>query len=162
MTGHIRKAGTLGFRHRWALYGVGIGVWLSGGVWLLYHYFLVRPGEFGPETNPLEPWWLRVHGAFAFAALWFFGLLWAVHITKLWPHKRRRWSGGLLTAVFTVLIVSGYLLYYVGDERVRPVLSGIHWSVGLGTPLLFAWHRLTRRKRRTVSAAPPHSARAKP
>jgi hypothetical protein len=145
MTAHVRKAGRLGRRRRWALYIVGTGVWLTGGLWLLFHYFFVEEGEFGPTANPLEPWWLKLHGAFAFAAVWMFGLLWGIHIAKLWPHRRRRWSGGILTGVFVLLILSGYLLYYLGDDRIRPLISALHWVIGLACPIFFAWHRLRRR-----------------
>jgi len=147
MTTRLRKKRTLSRRRRWALYIIGSGIWLTGGVWLLFHYFLVKQGEFGPTTNPFEPWWLKLHGAFAFAGVWLFGLLWGIHIAKLWPGKRKRWSGGILTAVFFVLILSGYLLYYVGDDRIRPLISAVHWGIGLACPIFFVWHRL---KRRTV------------
>ena len=145
MTAHLRKAGALERHQRWALYIIGTGVWLTGGIWLLFHYLLIKQGEFGPTANPLEPWWLKLHGAFAFAAVWMFGLMWGIHIAKLWPHKRRRWSGGILTAIFVLLIVSGYLLYYVGDDRVRPLISALHWVIGLACLVLFARHRLRRR-----------------
>lgn len=150
MTVHIRKAGVLGSGRRWGLYITGIGVWLTGSLWLLYHYFLVKQGEFGPAANPLEPWWLKLHGAFSFAAVWMLGLLWGIHITKLWPHKRKRWSGGMLTGVFALLIGSGYLLYYVGDDRVRPAISILHWGIGLACPVFFGWHRLGRRAARNA------------
>jgi hypothetical protein len=144
MTARVRKAGALGRRRRWVLYIVGAGVWLTGGLWLLFHYFLVKQGEVGPTTNPLEPWWLKLHGAFGFAAVWMFGLLWGIHIAKLWPHKRKRWSGAVLTGVFALLILSGYLLYYVGDDRFRPVISALHWVVGLACPIFWVCHRLKR------------------
>jgi hypothetical protein len=153
MSAHIRKAGSLGRTRRWVLYIVGTGVWLTGGLWLLSRYFLVKQGEFGPTTNPLEPWWLKLHGAFAFAAVWVFGLLWGIHIAKLWPHKRRRSSGGVLTGIFALLILSGYLLYYVGDDRIRPLISATHWVVGLACPVFFAWHRLRRRAVRSSTSA---------
>jgi hypothetical protein len=144
----VRRSGSLGQPRRWALYLIGIGIWLSGGLWLLFHYFLVKQGDFGPVTNPLEPWWLKLHGAFAFAAVWMFGLLWGVHITKLWKHKQRRWSGTAMTAVFALLILSGYLLYYVGDDKVRPLISTLHWGIGLACPIFFVWHRVKRRATR--------------
>ncbi|HLH36916.1 MAG TPA: hypothetical protein VKX41_19750 [Alloacidobacterium sp.] len=146
----VRKSGSLSWRVRMAIYVTGVGVWLTGGLWLLYHYFLVKQGEFGPETNPLEPWWLKLHGAFAFAAMWLFGLLWGVHISKAWPHKRRRWSGGVTAGLLIWLTLSGYLLYYIGDERIRPVVSLLHWVVGLGLPLAFLWHRVRVRRRSRV------------
>jgi len=152
----VRKSGSLGRRRRWTLYFIALGTWLSGGLWLLYHYFLVKQGEFGPETNPLEPWWLKLHGAFAFAALWIFGVLWGIHITKAWPHRKRRWSGGTMTGIFLLLIVSGYLLYYVGDEKARPIVSALHWIVGLASPLALLWHRLRWRKRHSHPAGTKH------
>jgi hypothetical protein len=140
---------------RMMIYVTGIGVWLTGGLWLIYHYFMVKQGEFGPETNPLEPWWLRLHGAFAFAAMWLFGLLWGIHVTKAWPHKKRRWSGGAMVGVLAWLTISGYLLYYVGDDRVRPVISAMHWIVGLVCPAVFVWHRVKFKKRKRLVDARP-------
>lgn len=158
MTASVRKAGTLGHSGRWALYIISIGAWLTGGLWLLFHYFFVKQGEFGPTENPLDPWWLRLHGAFAFAAVWIFGLLWGVHITKTWPHKRRRWSGAALTSVFALLILSGYLLYYIGDDRARPLVSILHWGVGLVCPVFLLLHRLPHKRRaHRVETAPSHA-----
>ena len=141
---HVRRQGSFGFARRWWIYVIAAGVWLSGGLWLLFHYFLQKQGEFGPSTNPLEPWWLKMHGAFAFASLWMGGLIWGVHITRFWPGRRRRWSGSILTAVFALLILTGYLLYYVADDHARPMISYIHWIIGLLCPTLFLWHRWAR------------------
>lgn len=142
------RHGVLGKGRRIALYVICLGVWVSGGLWLLFHYFLAKQGEFGPTANPVEPWWLKLHGAFSFAALWLFGLLWGIHITKLWPHRRSRWSGGGLTGIFALLVVTGYLLYYVADDRARSFISALHWVIGLLSPLVFCWH-LRRRTRRS-------------
>lgn len=124
---------------------VGTGVWLTGGLWLLFHYFLVKQGEFGPTANPLEPGGLSCTAPLRLPQSGIFGLLWGIHIAKLWPHKCRRWSGGILTGVFALLMVSGYLLYYVGDDRIRPLISAAHWVMGLACPIFFVWHRLRRR-----------------
>lgn len=147
-----RKPSRFDRPERLALYVIGIGVWLSGGLWLLFHHFLSEQGEFGPKIHPLEPWWLRLHGAFGFAAIWMFGLLWSVHVSRAWPGLRRRWSGGVLTGVFAWLIVSGYLLYYAGDESARSVVSVLHWGIGLASPICFGFHRRWLRKRHL-----PHS-----
>ena len=150
----IHKSGRLGRRRRLALYLIGAGVWITGGVWLLFHYFLGKQGEFGPVENPLTPWWLRLHGAFGFAAIWIFGLLWGTHITVTWPRRRRRRSGGVLAGVFIFLIVSGYLLYYVGDDTARPIISVLHWGIGLVCPLFFFLHRLRLSRRRSRNPEP--------
>jgi hypothetical protein len=145
MNGSQRESVRLGTSRRLSLYAVGIGVWLTGGLWLLFHHFVVTQGEFGPQANPLEAWWLKLHGAFGFAAIWFFGLLWGAHVSRAWPLLRRRWSGGLMTALFLWLTISGYLLYYVGNDTARAILSILHWVIGLGCPLAFVWHRFSFR-----------------
>lgn len=122
----------------------GAGLWLSGGLWLIFHYFLRRQTEWGPEPHELEPWWLRAHGAFAFLALWTVGLLFGSHIARGWASGRRRWTGVLLFAWLSLLILSGYLLLYAGDEGVFSVLSPTHWIAGLALPLAYASHRWLR------------------
>ena len=88
----------------------GSGLWLSGGAWLICRYFLRTEGEWGPEPHVLEPWWLRLHGAFAFTALWTVGLLWGVHIVRGWRSGQRRWTGSLLLAWLTLQALTAYLL----------------------------------------------------
>jgi hypothetical protein len=132
----------IGPARRFAIYVVGSGLWLSGGLWLLYHYFIPGRGEFVLEPHPLESWWLRLHGAFAFGTIWIFGLLWSVHVNPGWAGGKRRRSGAVLVGLLLWLILSGYLLYYVGHERLRSVTSLLHWSLGLVSPVPFLLHRL--------------------
>src|SRR5215468_6376632 len=78
-------------RQRTATYVALAAAWMSGALWLLFHYFLQRQGEFSLEPHPLEHWWLRLHGLCAFALLWLGGLLWALHVRHGlgWPRRRR-------------------------------------------------------------------------
>jgi hypothetical protein len=148
----IRSVGLSRSRLR-AFYVTGVGVWLTGGLWLLFHYFVTKQGEFGPQSNPLEPWWLKLHGAFALAATWFFGLLWGTHMTVAWPSARRRRSGGVLGGVVLWLIITGYLLYYVGNDTARAIVSMGHWVIGIACPLLYWVHR--KRKKRSLQLSRP-------
>lgn len=132
---------------RLGVYAVALGIWGSGVAWLILRYWLRKPGEFGPETNPWEPWALRVHGAFGFATLWSLGLLWGVHVVNGWGAKRRRWSGAGLLGLLLVLTLTGYLLYYASGDELRAVLSPLHWVIGLGAPALFLFHRFARERR---------------
>lgn len=127
------------------IYIIGVGVWFTGALWLVLHHFFLRPSEFGVEPNPAEPWSLRAHAAFAFGTIWLLGLLSAAHIQKGWNSRRKRYSGVALVSAFVVLILSGYLLYYVGEERARTVLSTMHWVIGIVAPLAYGAHRLARR-----------------
>jgi len=121
-------------------------LWASGVGWLAFHYFLRQSGEFGEMPNPLEPWWLRLHGAAAFAGLWLIGLLWAIHLVPAWKARRR--SSGIVLGVATALLVlSGYLIYYVGDEGARDAIVLAHWLVGLALPLPLLLHALRGRHR---------------
>ena len=119
---------------------IGVGLWLTGALWLLFHYLLKRQGWL-VAVHPLETWWLRVHAAFAFGAIWTFGFLWGTHVVPGWWIRRRVRSGVLLVAVAGWLMLSAYLLYYLGDENQRFVVSVLHWSVGLSCPALFLAHR---------------------
>ena len=135
------RAPQLSCARRRTVYAVGAGVWLTGALWVLFHYFFFRNGPFGPSPHPLEFWSRAVHGAFGFASLWVFGMLWGVHIIEGWRSGRRRWSGSFSFALFAWLVVSGYLLYYLGDDRLISAVSLLHWSLGLASPLPFLLHR---------------------
>jgi hypothetical protein len=126
---------------RWLTYGIGLGLWASGTIWLAFHYFLKTQTEFGRAENPLTHWWLALHGLFAFATLWLFGLLWGQHIIGAWKTRRHRVSGILLFTLLTVLIASGYLLYYAAGDKTRSIVSLIHWTLGLAAPIFFVLHR---------------------
>ena len=132
-------------------------LWITGAAWLLLHYFGQIEGPFGPAPNPLLPWFLRGHGLALIPALLGLGGLFVVHFPKGWPHRRQRYVGLALGVLLGLLIVSGYLLYYVGGDAPRRWSSLVHWSLGLATPLVFIWHYLGHttdppgRKRRTAA-----------
>ena len=148
----------LPIRRRMIVYGIGGGVWLTGALWVVFHYFLMRPGQFGPAPHPLEWWWLASHGGFAFASLWLFGLLWGVHIPIGWRASRRRWSGGAMFALALFFIVSGYALYYVaGSDESMSIIAVLHWSIGLISPALFFLHHFARENRGLRAVGVPTS-----
>jgi hypothetical protein len=128
----------------WLLTISGTALWLSGAAWLLLHYYGQIEGEFGPETNPVEPWMMRLHGAVLIPALLGFGGLFVAHMPKGWKDYRQRLIGLGLTSLIGLLILTGYLLYYVGDDGLRGWISLIHWAIGLGVPGIFIWHYVSR------------------
>jgi hypothetical protein len=130
----------------WPVYSVCFGVWVSGSLWLLLHYFFVRQTDFGLTHNPLEHWSLVAHGALAFATLWLLGFLWGTHIVKRWRLRRHRKTGGVLFVVMGVLVLTGYLLYYVSGDQTRDVTAYVHWILGLAMPLSLLAHWLIRRQ----------------
>jgi hypothetical protein len=148
-----RRTAKLASWQIWLLTLSGGALWLSGCAWLLLHYFGQAQGEFGPEMNPFEPWMMKVHGLVLIPALLGIGGMLVAHIPKGWTHPHQRIAGIALCTFLTFLIVSGYMLYYAGDEIVRSSTSIIHWSLGLVLPAIFAWHWINGiRARRRVRA----------
>jgi hypothetical protein len=145
-------------RGKLAIYGVFGAVWGSGVLWLIFHYFLQAPGEFGVEANPIEHPLLMLHGAAAFAALLLGGWLWKAHVAPWWDSPNRRHSGVALIAFGAVLIVSGWLLYYAGGDTLRAWTALLHWSIGLALALPLLVHAL-RSGRYRQSADATRSAR---
>jgi hypothetical protein len=129
------------------VYCVCLGIWLTGVCWLIFHYFFTQQRAFGATHHPMEHWSLVAHGAFAFASLWLVGFLWGTHIVKRWRLRRHRKTGGTLFAAAFLLIVSGYLLYYLSDEEWRAIAAIAHWIIGLAAPLPFFAHWLIRARK---------------
>ena len=130
---------------RWQVWLLGLGalgLWLTGGGWLLLHFFGQQEGDFGPEMNPLEPWMMALHGLFVIPALLAIGATFVAHIPKGWARRRQRVPGIVLCGALAVLIASGYLLYYAGGEELRFWNSTVHWTLGLALPAACAWHCL--------------------
>jgi hypothetical protein len=151
--GHHHHGGSgLSPRQRRLTYVCVGAAWLSGALWLVFHYVLQRQGEFALEPHPLEAWWLRVHGACAFVLLWLGGLLWAVHVRPglRWPGRRT--SGIAIMLAFCVLAATGYLIYYAEDGTLRDGVTIVHWVLGLALLLPLVLHLLPsvllRRQRR--------------
>ena len=51
-----------------------------------------------------------------------------------------------MAGVAACLILSGYLLYYIGSDKVRSVVSILHWGIGLLVPFFFIWHKVRFRE----------------
>jgi hypothetical protein len=152
----------LGPWHEWAVYLATGALVVSGIVWLLLHYFFMGKGEFGPTIHPLENWMLRAHGAAAMAGLIVYGSLLPVHIRRAWALRRNIVLGIGLVSLMLLLTVSGYLLYYAGGEETRPVISLVHWVIGLAVPVLLVWHIVSGKvkTRSTEPAIQPMESRA--
>jgi hypothetical protein len=142
----------LGAWHQAAVYGVTAALALSGVAWLIYHFYLPVPGDFGPQIHPMEAWMLRLHGAAAMAGLIVYGSLLPIHIRRAWTLRRNIVLGVGLVALMLALTVTGYLLYYAGGEESRPVISALHWAPGLGAPALIAWHVTSGRRQARARA----------
>ena len=157
------------------MYWGGAALFATGALWLVFRFFLREHGEFGEPPHPMEVWWLRLHGAFAMVMLIVAGTLLPIHIRRGWHQRKNLLAGIVVIAIIVLLIASGYALYY-GDEETRPVVSALHWVVGLAAPGVLIWHILRGRRTHSsqhtaeksgvsataASAAPLSDTRARP
>jgi peptidoglycan/LPS O-acetylase OafA/YrhL len=103
----------------------------SGIAWLAIHYEALP----GTQASALA---LEVHGAAAMAVLFLAGGLLALHAPRAWRERRNRATGLATAVLLAALAITGYLLYYAGDEKLRQGASLVHWGLGLAAPML-AW-----------------------
>lgn len=130
-TRHHRAPIRLSKLHERWVYVIGGVLFFSGLGWLFFHYFMAVPNEFGDVHNAYEPWWLKLHGAAAMGFLMIIGSLLPVHVTRAWRLRKNRSSGLFMVVLLSVLVATGYGLYYLGDEQTRPWISVIHWVIGV-------------------------------
>jgi len=133
-----RSVTRLSRRHEWFAYAVSAAVFLTGAAWAWLHYFAV-PDKFG-STNPAETWLLKAHGAAAMLVLILLGTLLPLHMKFALRAGRNLRTGLTLFGVFSFLSVTGYGLYYAGDEHLRAWTSAAHLWVGLTLPVMMSLH----------------------
>ena len=126
--------------HKNALYAAFVLLWLSGALWLGFHYFLRVMGEFGEVAHPLEIWWLRLHGLMAFFMLVGIGSVLPNHVRRAWQLRKNRWTGLGLSLMLLWLSFTGYALYYFSSDNNEAWLPLLHWIVGLSLSLMLVWH----------------------
>lgn len=147
--------------HKHLLYVVFIVLWLSGALWLGFHYFLRVPGEFGEIAHPLEIWWLRLHGLMGFAVLVATGSVLTIHTRRAWHLRKNRSTGFLMQTALLWLALTGYALYYFASDANAIWLPLLHWVVGLMLPLMLVLHIQRGRARsqtvfKALSGSDPH------
>jgi len=132
--------------HKRTLYVV-FGTLAGSGIgWLLFHHFARITTEFGEGPHPLEKWWLRLHGLAAMAALVGLGTLLLPHLHRAWQTGHNRVSGASLILTVLIVVGTGYGLYYFGGEESRPIISLVHWVLGLAVMGLLVTHVALRQR----------------
>jgi hypothetical protein len=131
-------------------------LWLSGALWLVLHFFMATPGEFGATHHPLEAPVLMIHGLVALLALFVLGWFTARHSVAARSGQRRA-SGWWLAIVMAVLVPAGCLQLFLVDETARSVLSLVHEVLGasLVVPVLAHGGWLGGRVRASMAPGKP-------
>ena len=140
-------------RKRLAIYSVLGALWLSGCAWLVLDRFFESKGQFGMTPHPWAPAILLVHGIVAILSMYLLGWVTARHVLRWWPARLRRMSGGMLAALFVLLTVSGFALFFVSDDRWQHLAAVAHDVLGVGITVFAIQHWFLARRRDMRSAA---------
>jgi hypothetical protein len=128
---------------------------LTGFIWLAIHFM----AEDSLELTALLAWSMKLHGAAAWLATYLIGTIWVAHIKLAWKLQHNRWAGAAFGLTVTLLLISGYGLYYFNGETVRMLTEWLHWSAGALAACLF-WVHLRLGKRYAKLSIDHSSGRA--
>jgi hypothetical protein len=150
----------LGTSARRGLYLTLAAVIASGLWWLGARYAAVWSPTIVDDIERLaqESLALKVHGAAAFVTVFALGAMSVHHVRRAWVLRRNRWLGSALLVIFSLLVATGYALYYLVTDETREVISIAHWVIGLTVAPIVVWHIVMGRRSRAdtlTKDAPP-------
>ena len=145
-----RRGLQLSRRHRMTLYGIGLVLLVSGLAWAWIHW-LDEAGQAGDTLRALKPWIIKSHGFSAVGFVLLLGTLLPAHVRRSWHARKNRMNGGFFLIAVSVLTLSGYALYYLGDETWRNAAGSLHLWLGVASPVLLFLHILSGRKATKLS-----------
>lgn len=119
---------------------------VTGAVWLWAEY-LYTPAETGMEAYEIKHYTMVVHAGFALLFVFAAGTLLYTHMQAAWLQKRNRISGVVMAGTATILLLSGYGLWYAGGEILRSVCEIAHWITGFAIPVVLLVHGLIGQRR---------------
>ncbi len=131
---------------RRALYASLGMLFVSGVAWLVLHYFFASETDYGVVPAPYEPLTLQIHGVLVPIFMLVFGALFPIHIRKAFKARKNLLTGLCMLSALFVLIATGYLLYYSGNETMRSISSIGHSIIGLAIAPLLCIHIIRGRK----------------
>lgn len=124
---------------RWSLYVCVLALTVSGVLYAVPRYAdLYLELDWPAAASPALL--MKLHGAFSFWSLLLLGVVWRGHVRSRLRRTANRPSGLALCAAMAVLVVSGYLLYYVGSLELREASGLVHTACGLGLLAILAGH----------------------
>ncbi len=134
-----RRGLQLSRRHRRSIFLAVLMLFLSGLAWAWLHR-LDEAGDIRSPWRDLKPGLMTVHGLVAAVFVLLLGTLLPVHVRHSWHARRNRANGAFFLSTVVFLTATGYLLYYLGNEKLRALCSDIHLWLGAALPLLLLWH----------------------
>lgn len=143
---------------RWLIYILTAILGLTGIIWLISHYTSPHNDDI---PQPIQAWMMKLHGLAVMPALFVYGSLLRSHMIKAWNGKMNRNTGLISVSILALLTISGYMLYYIADEKLRSYTSLAHWIIGLCLLLALPLHIITGRKKITPKKAPRKNGKSR-
>jgi hypothetical protein len=140
-----RRGLQLSRRHRLTLYTASLALFVSGVAWAWANH-LDESAQAGEAVRQLKPTLLKIHGFSALAFVLLLGTLLPGHVRRAWHAHKNRGNGVFFLTATSLLTLSGYALYYLGDEGWRNATSQFHLWLGVAAPVLLGWHIWSGRK----------------
>ena len=134
-----RRGFRLSRRQQWLVYVSGSALWFTGICWAWIQH-LDKAGRAGDALRQIKPWLLEIHGFSAVTFVLVLGTLLPTHVRRAWHAHKNRGNGVCFLLATGLLTLSGYALYYLGNEHWRAVTSRIHLWLGVAIPALLLWH----------------------
>ena len=131
------------------LYVASSALFLSGVVWAWIQH-LDESGKAGSGLLRMKTWLIAIHGFSAMTFVLLLGMILAGHVRRAWNARKNRSNGGFFLISVSLLALSGYALYYLGNEDWRNAASHFHLWLGIAAPVLLGWH-IWRGRRATGS-----------
>ncbi len=125
--------------HKRFFYSVCLVLWLSGALWLYVRYCLRTSVDITDQSYSYLSLLLKIHGAAAMVFLVVWGAL-LYHIFPGWNNRRQRPSGVSMVITCLVLILTGWGLYYIGNDGLRNLTSLMHSIFGIIFPVVIFFH----------------------
>ena len=129
----------LGRRHRRLLYAACLSLFISGTAWAWIQH-LDEAGKAGDTLVKLKQPLIAVHGFSAMTFVLLLGTLLVGHVRRAWHAHKNRKNGAFFLIAISLLTLSGYALYYIGDEHWRGWTSNLHLWLGVTAPALLILH----------------------
>jgi cation transport ATPase len=125
--------------HRNLVFAIAGMTFISGAIWAVGHF--AEHADHAPLwLADYRGWLAKLHGGFAMLSLVALGSLLPQHVNSALKGRRNKRSGIATLATVTVLGLTGYGLYYFGDDTLRNWTEEIHIYLGLAGFLVLVAH----------------------
>ena len=126
-------------RFRRLLYVISLLLLLTGVCWGWINH-LDEIGKANQGLRQMKTKLIAVHGFSAMTFMLLLGALLPGHVRRAWHTRKNRGNGAFFLFAVGLLTVSGYALYYLGNETLRTAVSWFHLWFGVAAPVLLVWH----------------------